>query len=589
MGSRDGGQNLVALVCFAFGGLLTISSLAGFLDDRVVYCDKRTDPCTEYIIPSHQAKNLKNIEALSIIPGNRNKLVLAMLGIPFFGVAWCLSGDLRKKAYAQVTVERARYNSHTKEIQEKESFLAESRVNQLKNQVVQKIAELSAWNNPELDNLELQDVESEPAIQHQPYYPTVPSQLQPNSYSPPQQYGDIQPPQQPVNLQPPSQPPQQFQKPVNPKFAKYYEIGEMALKGMVYAQRSILLASSSGTGKSTTEKEWIRRMMQMFPEIEFYALVQKAEDLCGLWDKGRMWVYRGSDIPGCLEPIDIVYEELESRRSTLGAENSFNNKPVRLILGDWFATFTNLNDTNSKICSNYCTKIGAIISVGRAYNVSIFCDTQSLNLQSLGLAKDANIRQSLEIYAQGFKHPDKGLFGDGDYNTMRRTIQNNHVCDPSFASALVDEIEKLSSAIAKKEIISPIIFMANIYPPALGLVPDLSNPTENFQPQQIVQTPVIDTHSNFVVESDPEPQVVEDREDLDVVIPNNAAQMLDGLLRLDRKYTPNNLSKDQLVSAINQLEPIMGRDRAIATLWMVSDPNSLDWKRAVSEYQEVKS
>lgn len=587
MRNRDGGQNLVTLVCFAFGGLLTISSLAGFLDDRVMYCDRRTNPCTEYIIPSYQAQQLKNIETLSIIPGNRKKLVLAMLGMPFFAVAWCLSGDLKKKVYAQATLEKVRYSSQAKEIQQKESYLAESRVNQLKNQVTQKIAELSTWNNPDfVDNFDLQENKSEftlPLGEPQSYHPSV--QPQPSPYSTPQQHGNTQPPPGTVNPTPQYQP-QQYQKPpVNSKFAKYYEIGEMALKGMVYAQRSILLASSSGTGKSTTEKEWIRRMMRMFPEIEFYALVQKAEDLCGLWDKGRMWVYRQADIPGCLEPIDIVYEELESRRSTLGAENSFNNKPVRLILGDWFATFTSLNDTSPKICSNYCTKIGAIISVGRAYNVAIFCDTQSLNLQSLGLAKDANIRQSLEIYAQGFKHPDKGLFGDGDYNTMRKTIQNNHVCEPSFSSVLVDEIEKLSAAIAKKEILSPIIFMANIYPPALGLVPDLSNPIEDYQITQIVQPQVIDDSSSFITD----PQVIEEREDLDLVVPKNAAQILDGLLKLDRKYTPNNLSKEQLLTAINQLEPIMGKDRAIATLWMVADPNSLDWKRAVSEYQEVQS
>lgn len=578
--ANRGGQNLTTLICFAFGGLLTISSLAGFLDDRVVYCDKRTDPCSEFVIPSHEAQDLKDIEELTIVPGNKNKLILSMLGVPFFAIAWCLSGDIKKRAYAELALEKARHTSHNKEIQEREEFLAETRVNQLKNQVFQKIAELDAWDNREAVQLSHQQFEPEVPVSveqtvQQPYY---------QNYSTPQQYGDEvtqQPPPPPANIQ--KQQPQK--SPVNPKFAKYYEIGEMALKGMTYAQRSILLASSSGTGKSTTEKEWIRRMMQMFPEIEFYALVQKAEDLCGLWDQGRMWVYRSTDIPGCLEPIDIVYEELENRRSTLGAENSFNNKPVRLILGDWFATFTSLNDVSPKTCSNYCTKIGAIISVGRAYNVALFCDTQSLNLQSLGLAKDANIRQSLEIYAQGFKHPDKGMFGDGDYNTMRKTIQNNHVCDPSFSSALVDEIEKLSTAIARKEILSPIIFMANIYPPALGLVPDLNNPPEEFLPEQVAQP--INTHSS-VVEPHPQSEVVEE-EDLEVVVPENAAQMLDGLWQLERKYTPNNLTKDQLLTAISQLEPIMGRDKAIATLWMVADPNSLDWKRAVSEYQEVQS
>ena len=163
---------------------------------------------------------------------------------------------------------------------------------------------------------------------------------------------------------------------------------------------------------------------------------------------------------------------------------------------------------------------------------------------------------------------------------MRKTIQNNHVCDPSFSSALVDEIEKLSTAIAKKEILSPIIFMANIYPPALGLVPDLNNPLL----EQAVEP--IDIHSS-VPESPPRPEVIEE-DDLDMVVPENAAQMLNDLWQLERKYTPNNLTREQLITAISQLEPIIGRDKAIATLWMVADTNSSDWKRAVSEYQEVQ-
>lgn len=291
-----------------------------------------------------------------------------------------------------------------------------------------------------------------------------------------------QPPQAvPIASAPPqSAPPQSAETPIFrsniSRFDKYYEIGEQCINGMVGVQRSILLASSSGTGKSTTEKEWIRRMQKQFPEIEFYALVQKAEDLCGLWNQGRMWVYNSNDLLTCLEPIDIVYQIFHQRRSTPGAENTFANKPVRLILGDWFATYTNLLKTNPQQCKDCCTKIGEIITVGRGYNVSVFCDTQSLNLSSLGLVNDSNLRDSLEIFSQGFKHPGKGQFGDGGYNTLRKTIENPYVCSPQNARILLQQMDLLSAAIAKGEIVSPIIFMASLQSPSLGIIPDLNTP-----------------------------------------------------------------------------------------------------------------
>jgi hypothetical protein len=579
--ARTKGNKIVhyggTFVFFTFGFTLSLISLAGFLDDRISYCDTRTNPCSTEQIPSWDSAQLPaNPKMKKTIPGNQGKILLALAAIPCFALSWYLSGILKRHLMAE-----AESANLTKQIEDREKikiaeFSSGQRFNQFQQQVFQTIADIQAIDN----SVVLKD--SQPSIN-----PAQGREIQESFYSPAQPVDQSyipHIPNTPLNTGsgspiPPGNPPSNPPSGINPRYNKYYTTGRTAIESMVHSHRSIVLASSSGTGKTTTELEWMRLMKIAYPVCDFYAITQKADNLGGLREQGRVWVYDAFNPIPSFEPLDIVYEIFDKRRNTGESERgSFKNQPVRLILCDWFATFVSISQHRDKdLWNTVKSKISSIITVGREFNVCIFCDTQSINMKSLGLADDASIRKSIDIYSQGFKKvTEDNKSGVGDYDTMRLVINNPYVCEPRFADHLKQEMGLLADAIAKGEVNSPIILLANAYPPMLGLIPPKANPIE-LPPQTSVPLAEVAEVKEVIAK----PNSVDD------VISDDVISRLNQAYGQERHYTRNQFTRDNLKKAINQLRPLMSEEQVIATLWMVVDKASVDWTKAVSEYQEV--
>ena len=85
--------------------------------------------------------------------------------------------------------------------------------------------------------------------------------------------------------------------------------------------------------------------------------------------------------------LDEVYEKLLVRKSQPATEETYRNRPIKLILEDWFATHQCLvQKRNAQLWEDKASKLGSIATVGGQYNVGYFICTQTFNLASSGVA-----------------------------------------------------------------------------------------------------------------------------------------------------------------------------------------------------------
>lgn len=264
------------------------------------------------------------------------------------------------------------------------------------------------------------------------------------------------------------------------------QVGESIIGSMIHSDKSILIASGTGTGKTTTERYYLKEFMAKNPNAEIYALLNKNDILHGVNPERRM-VFEPEHIgeqplEDILKPLYDVYQIYLTRKALPESERKRlkDSKPVRCILGDWFATYQELDsrlkgDDFKKVLS----MLRGIITVGRDSGVGLIVDTQSVALSSLGLAEDASIRQSLDIYGQGFVFTEEGQ-EKGELKTIERLFTNPTICSASERLAIQAEYSFLSDCIKKGTLKQPIIFTNVGSIPRIGIVPDLSEEAETF-------------------------------------------------------------------------------------------------------------
>jgi hypothetical protein len=190
------------------------------------------------------------------------------------------------------------------------------------------------------------------------------------------------------------------------EFEEYRTIGKEIIKAMAGSNKSVLIAGATGTGKTTTENYFLKSFLQRYNGAEVYAWLNKNDygELYGL-RRERLWIFDPNNID--TQPLDDVYNIYLERKDLPKPqrEQLRKTRPVRLILGDWYATYqeleASLKDADLK---KVLSKIRQIITVGRDSGVQLIVDTQSATLDSLGLANDASIRQSLDIFSMGFSY-----------------------------------------------------------------------------------------------------------------------------------------------------------------------------------------
>jgi hypothetical protein len=66
------------------------------------------------------------------------------------------------------------------------------------------------------------------------------------------------------------------------QFSEYRRIGRSIIKSMVVSDKSLLIASGTGTGKSTTEQYFLQQFVSRYPQSEIYALLNKNDDFFGV-------------------------------------------------------------------------------------------------------------------------------------------------------------------------------------------------------------------------------------------------------------------------------------------------------------------
>jgi hypothetical protein len=157
------------------------------------------------------------------------------------------------------------------------------------------------------------------------------------------------------------------------------------LNSLAGINTSIFLAAPTRCGKTHTLHKWLADLTTRFPQADIYVISQKYEDFPGV-ASNRLTVFDPLNIERSMQFLDEVYEKLQQRKSKPATEETYRNRPIKLILEDWFATHQCLSQKrNSAIWEAIATKLGTIATVGGQYNVGYFICTQSFNIASSGV------------------------------------------------------------------------------------------------------------------------------------------------------------------------------------------------------------
>jgi hypothetical protein len=274
------------------------------------------------------------------------------------------------------------------------------------------------------------------------------------------------------------------------QFSEYRRIGQSIIKSMVVSDKSLLIASGTGTGKSTTEQYFLQQFVSRYPQSEIYALLNKNDDLYGV-RRERLVVFspealldmpsdkeeRSALLKRLLAPLYAVYGIFLIRKQKPASERKRlkESQPIRLVLGDWYGTYQELQARLTKDeLQGILSMIRQVITIGRDMGVGLVVDTQSANLDSLGLANDASIRQSLDIFSQGFIYYQDGE-EKGELQTIRLMFANKSICSPEDREAIAITYKALADAIKDGQLKTPIIFTSVGSRPRLGIVPELTD------------------------------------------------------------------------------------------------------------------
>ena len=335
------------------------------------------------------------------------------------------------------------------------------------------------------------------------------------------------------------------------QFSEYRRIGQSIVKSMVVSDKSLLIASGTGTGKSTTEQYFLQQFVSRYPQSEIYALLNKNDDLFGV-RRDRLVVFspeamldmpsdkeeRSALLKRLLAPLYTVYGIFLTRKQKPASERKRlkESQPIRLVLGDWYGTYQELLARLTKDeLQGVLSMIRQIITIGRDMGVGLVVDTQSANLDSLGLANDASIRQSLDIFSQGFIYYQDGE-EKGELQTIRLMFGNKSICSPEDREVIAKAYNALADAIKEGKLKTPIIFTSVGSRPRLGIVPEL---TDGIATKTNVDWDEVARHldaqylrSEFMVEPQPEPV----QEEPEAIQLSQLAQAVLGIIKSATKY-----------------------------------------------------
>ncbi len=248
------------------------------------------------------------------------------------------------------------------------------------------------------------------------------------------------------------------------------QIAAKVLNSLAGINTSIFLAAPTRCGKTHTLHKWLGDLVTRFPQADIYVIGQKYENFPGV-ASDRLTVFDPLQIEQSMRFLDEVYEKLQQRKSKPATEETYRNRPIKLILEDWFATHQCLSQKrNSAIWETAATKLGTIVTVGGQYNVGYFICTQSFNIASSGVA-DSNIRLNLALLAQGLVRTTADGEEQGSYGVIEQMLNNSNViASKETRDRLASDLKLLIEPSMTEQ--TPII-LSTIGNPVLGLMPKI--------------------------------------------------------------------------------------------------------------------
>ncbi|MEG4009917.1 hypothetical protein QUA41_28690 [Microcoleus sp. Pol11C1] len=256
----------------------------------------------------------------------------------------------------------------------------------------------------------------------------------------------------------------------NPNLQIARQIARRILNSLVAINSSIFLAGPTRCGKTHTLHKWLQEITTQFPDGEIYVIAQKYEDFPGV-PRSRICIFDPEIPEKSMEFLDVVYEKLQARKSKPATEETYRDKPIKLVLEDWFATHQCLvQKRNAQLWEDKASKLGSIATVGGQYNVGYFICTQTFNLSSSGVA-DSNIRLNLALIAQGLVRTKPNGEQQGSYGVIEQMLNNQKViAGKSDRDRLASDLSQLIPISMTEQ--TPIV-LSTIGNPKLGLMPQI--------------------------------------------------------------------------------------------------------------------
>lgn len=267
------------------------------------------------------------------------------------------------------------------------------------------------------------------------------------------------------------------------------------LNSLAGINTSIFLAAPTRCGKTHTLHKWLGDLTTRFPQADLYVIGQKYEQFPGV-ASNRLTVFDPLQIEQSMRFLDEVYEKLQQRKSKPATEETYRNRPIKLILEDWFATHQCLSQRrNTAVWESVAAKLGMIATVGGQYNVGYFICTQSFNIASSGVA-DSSIRLNLALLAQGLVRTTANGEEQGSYGVIEQMLNNSNViANKAHRDLLSADLSLLIPDSMAEQ--TPII-LSTIGNPVLGLMPEIDVPKAPVDNDSDAQIDISDNPSGTV-------------------------------------------------------------------------------------------
>lgn len=389
------------------------------------------------------------------------------------------------------------------------------------------------------------------------------------------------------------------------------------LNELARTRRSTLLIGDTGAGKSVTQAYLLNKMFEFYPDASVFVLSQKMDSFCGLAETGKVLLFNPKDLEPTIKLIEDIWKEYDRRRR-LPETDRQELSPVRLVLADWLSinqALDSMKNDESIKSSQYLPKLADIIYNGRELNVALIVDLQSYNLSAVGLKADRNSRKNFNLLGLGNYSVDaQGLVNDS-YGVLINLIGDHHIVSEDSERIVLSQSFKSMHPYSKVNC-RPIVFSGGV-PAKIGLLPDLRKyKSKSIKPRQesVSQERIKQGLERLLGSSIPEPdakplnQATDEGskglsdgsqlgseseplnhglEPLNQPISEGSENLNDGSQLGSERFTPLNLTKEQVLGLISELNRELNQTQVIERLWQVRKGGSAAWRAAKEQFNKL--